>query len=199
MRSPPPPSRRLVLPAPCLARLLAGRQTTLCLPAGDDARASPAGAVGDRRWLAERTFLHLGARRPTAPYLLEYHGGGSRYLAPAQVGARHVTGRWVPATAMPRWAARLAVVVTGARRERLHAADEAAMRREGARAEDAAVVFLRDGATGESRLVPELCDTVRGAYRSAWDAEHGPALFWATDPVVWRVEVTVEAIPPRAR
>lgn len=191
---------------PEVRALLAGYKTGHILQ-GFGPEPCPYGNPGDRLWVRE-TWATLPALDALAPNEMR-----SKEQAPiwyeADCGQLPGHGRWRPDITMPRWASRITLEVTGARRQRLQAITE----------EDAAAEGLprnwddRPGFVGAEHgwLTPagvrhiaehpeDDCDDggmvpggrayvfeAREAFRLWWDHRYGKRSPWASNPLVWAV------------
>ena len=132
-----------------LAAILDGRKTETRRPVRPQSAVEPPVSTGDLLWVRE-TWAHGDAG-------FVYQRDGN--VRPA---------RWFAASYMPRDAARLFLPVTGVRRERLSAIDEAAAIVEGFAASPLGNVTARD------------------AFLATWDTFYGSGEFAVThDPWVW--------------
>ena len=152
---------------------------------------SPVGGLGSQLWVREtwQTGASLDAYNGTQIATLCTEAGYAKPWAPLRYGLEQSTvrnadtlgefgGTWGRVRAgrfMPRWAARLQLIVTGLCVERLHAITEA-----GASAEGCTSRTYRDGRGHE----PATLD-----FRRLWDEINGGrrGCTWADDPWVWVV------------
>jgi hypothetical protein len=166
--------RPIIFSAPMVRALLDGRKTQT-----RRLLSSPLGRVrpGDRLWVRE-SYWHapsgLGFDTNHINGTLVYSADG---LGPdAEDRARAAGIRQRPSIHMPRWASRLTLRVTAARRERLQDICEADAIAEGVDCRDRAI-------------------TARLAFAQLWNSLHGPGA-WADDPdvIVLTFEVSVANI-----
>ena len=149
----------------------------------------PFGKPGDRLWVRENWQLHDRASDVcTVAYAASVNHSGwsdaSHQFPDTLAGdmrARPFQEAWRPSIHMPRWASRLALVVTDIRAQRLQDISE----------DDAVAEGLKlapggwwSGAEGQAGTTP------RAAFMLLWNSIHGPASCNA-NPWVWAMTFTV--------
>jgi hypothetical protein len=135
------------------------------------------GVPGDRLWVRESFSYHL-------------HDEGFWYWADGHAADKDST-RPKPSIHMPRLAARLMLLMTGLRAQKLHEISEADARAEGIRevTKDGVVKKYCVYDKGDMSSVPwaEMPRTAVDAYRALWETINGEGS-WAANPWVWVIE-----------
>lgn len=189
--------RPIIFSGPMVRTLLDGRKTqTRRLATSPLAKCQP----GDRLWVREawavpenwgsrsasdlaKSCLAAGYERPWAP--IHYLTDGSRINWGGW--RQHKEGKGRPSIHMPRWASRLTLTVTEARRQRLHELTEADAVAEGIAIsesdDDGGQWWSVDGLPTQHRSAGE-------AYAALWDHLHGPGQ-WTTNPEIVALTFTV--------
>lgn len=175
------------LTEPCVRGILEGRKTRMRQLAWE--RAGPLVPIpslwqaigpGTRLWLQEP--WSVGQRRTGAVQLRYASDAASRWLPDPD----QILPAWTPpaAAAMPRWASRLTLLVTGTRLEALWdiQADPAEAVAEGCACDGDGYLGGEDPETDAPKRFPDAVS----AFRDRWDGRHGqvPGRRWKDNPTV---------------
>ena len=139
---------------------------------------------GDRLWVRETHYVVNAGYKDGSGQLIWYRA--SNPDAPV--------GPWTPSIHMPRWASRLTLVVTEARRQRLQEISDPDAEAEGVEFETADPPFWYvPGIMPHSLTAVETKEGASASYAKLWNHLHGDGA-WAENPEVVALTFTVHQI-----